>query len=220
MASPHLRPSYPRSLATALASVLAAVMFTVTVPALAAGDPAAGEAQAAVCAACHGQDGATGLDPTYPNLAGQNEKYTLHQLIAIRDGDRNVALMAGQLNGKSDDDLADLAAYYASLPVKISQAQGDDETLTAAANIYRGGIAAKGVAACSSCHAPTGNGNAAAGYPDIGGQPAGYTIAQLTAYREGERTTDENVGGMMRGVAQGLTDKEIAALADYIQGLH
>ena len=63
-------------------------------------------------------------------------------------------------------------------------------------------------------------GNAAAGYPDIGGQPSGYTIAQLTAYREGERSTDENVGGMMRGVARGLTDKEIAALADYVQGLH
>ena len=89
-----------------------------------------------------------------------------------------------------------------------------------ASSIYRGGIAAKGVAACTSCHAPSGNGNAAAGYPDIGGQPTGYTIAQLTAYREGDRTTDENVGGMMRGVAQGLTDKEIAALADYIQGLH
>ena len=65
-----------------------------------------------------------------------------------------------------------------------------------------------------------GSGNAAAGYPDIGGQPTGYTIAQLTAYREGERMTDENMGGMMRGVAHGLTDKEIAALADYIQGLH
>ena len=89
-----------------------------------------------------------------------------------------------------------------------------------AEQIYRGGIAAKNVAACTSCHAPSGNGNSAAGYPDIGGQPAAYTIAQLTAYREGERTTDEAFGGMMRGVAEGLTDKEIAALADYVQGLH
>ena len=211
MASPSLR---------ALALALASFISLAAVPAFGAGDPAAGEAQAAACAACHGQDGAPGLDPTYPNLAGQNEKYLTHQLMAIRDGDRNIALMAGQLNGKSDDDLANLAAYYASLPAKISQSQGDDETLASAENIYRGGIAAKGVAACTSCHAPTGNGNAAAGYPDIGGQPTGYTIAQLTAYREGDRTTDENVGGMMRGVAQGLTDKEIAALADYIQGLH
>ena len=212
MASPSLR-----ALAFALASFIS---LAVAAPALAAGDPAAGEAQSAACAACHGQDGATGLDPTYPNLAGQNEKYLLHQLIAIRDGGRNIALMAGQLTGKSDDDLADLAAYYASLPGKVSQAQGDDETLALGEKIYRGGIAAKGVAACTSCHSPSGNGNAAAGYPDIGGQPSGYTIAQLTAYREGERSTDENVGGMMRGVARGLTDKEIAALADYVQGLH
>ena len=145
--------------------------------------------------------------------------------IRVRDlvthyGDREILLMAGQLNGKTDEDLADLAAYYASLPAKISQAQGDDETLSQAESIYRGGIASKNVAACTSCHSPSGNGNAAAGYPDIGGQPSGYTIAQLTAYREGDRTTDENMGGMMRGVARGLTDKEIAALADYIQGLH
>ncbi len=209
MVSPSLR-----------ALALASFISLAAAPALGAGDPAAGEAQATACAACHGQDGATGLDPTYPNLAGQNEKYLLHQLTSIRDGDRNIALMAGQLTGKSDDDLANLAAYYASLPGKINQSQGDDELLARAAGIYRGGIADKGVAACTSCHAPTGNGNAAAGYPDIGGQPTGYTIAQLTAYREGDRTTDDNVGGMMRGVARGLTDKEIAALADYIQGLH
>lgn len=220
MASPHLRPSSLRPLVTALAAVMVAISTGAAAPAMAAGDPAAGEAQSAVCAACHGQDGATGLDPTYPNLAGQSEKYLQHQLMAIRDGDRVVALMAGQLTGKSDQDLADLAAFYAAKPGKISQAQGDDETLAMAEQIYRGGIASKGVAACTSCHAPTGNGNSAAGYPDIGGQPTGYTIAQLTAYREGDRTTDENVGGMMRGVAQGLTDKEIAALADYIQGLH
>ena len=207
------------SYSAALAIALASFISLAAAPAM-AGDPAAGEAQAAACAACHGQDGATGLDPTYPNLAGQNEKYLTHQLIAIRDGGRNIALMAGQLNGKSDEDLADLAAYYASLPAKTSQTQGDDETLAKAQNIYRGGIAEKGVAACTACHSPSGNGNASAGYPDIGGQPTGYTIAQLTAYREGDRTTDENMGGMMRGVARGLTDKEIAALADYIQGLH
>lgn len=222
MASRHLRPSAIRLPASArtLAAGLVAIFTAFAAPAMAAGDPAAGEAQAAVCAACHGQDGATGLDPTYPNLAGQNEKYLQHQLMAIRDGDRMIALMAGQLNGKSDQDLADLAAFYAAKPRKISQAQGEDESLAMAEQIYRGGIAAKSVAACTSCHAPTGNGNSAAGYPNIGGQPSGYTVAQLTAYREGERTTDDNVGGMMRGVAHGLTDKEIAALADYIQGVH
>ncbi len=206
------------SLTAAVATLVVAIF--IGTPAQAAGDPAAGEALAAACAACHGADGATGLDPTYPNLAGQNERYLLNQLVAIRDGGRNIPLMAGQLTGKSDEDLANLAAFYAAKPGKIRQAQGDDETLALGERIFRGGIAAKNVAACTACHSPSGKGNAAAGYPHIGGQPTGYTIAQLTAYREGERTTDENVGGMMRGVAHGLTDKEIAAVADYVQGLH
>ncbi|MDH3642613.1 MAG: cytochrome c4 [Gammaproteobacteria bacterium] len=188
--------------------------------AFAAGDSEAGKAQAIVCAACHGQDGATGLDPTYPNLAGQNEKYLYNQLIMIQNDDRPIALMAGQLIGKSDADLQNLAAYYASLPGKIGQAQGDDDSIQRAEQIYRGGILKKGVAACSACHSPSGAGNRAAGFPVLTGQPSGYTIAQLTAYREGERRSDESLGGMMRGVAGTLTDGEIAALADYLQGLH
>lgn len=221
MASRHLGTSRSFGLyLTALrASALAALLAVLGTPAL-AGDPAAGEAQAAACAACHGQDGATGLDPTYPSLAGQNERYLTNQLKMIRDGRRVIPLMAGQLNGKSDEDLANLAAFYAGKPSKVRQAQGDDETLARAEQIYRGGIAEKGVAACTSCHAPGGDGNALAGYPHIGGQPSAYTVAQLTAYREGDRTSDEMFGGMMRGVAQGLTDKEIAALADYIEGLN
>ncbi len=186
----------------------------------AAGDPEAGATQALVCAACHGQDGASGVDPSYPNLAGQNEKYLYDQLVMIQNDDRKILLMAGQLIGKSDQDLQDLAAYYASLPAKTGQAEGDDESVELAERIYRGGIAKKGVAACSACHAPNGEGNASAGFPAIGGQTVAYTIAQLTAYREGRRQTDESYGGMMRGVAGGLTDGEIAALADYLQGLH
>jgi len=216
MMSPRLQPRAKWSLKTILILALAGL----SVSALAAGDPAAGQAQAAACGACHGQDGATGLDPSYPNLAGQNERYLTSQLEMIRDGGRSIPLMAGQLNGKTDQNLADLAAYYASLPGKVNQSQGDDSTLAMGEQIYRGGIIAKGVAACTSCHSPSGNGNVAAGYPDIGGQPNAYTIAQLTAYREGERQTDEAYGGMMRGVAAGLTDKEIAAIAEYVQGLH
>jgi len=188
--------------------------------AYAQGDAAAGKSQAVACAACHGQDGATGLAPDYPKLAGQNAKYLLAQLKMIQDDTRNIALMAGQLTGKSEQQLADLAAYYASLPAKGAQASGTDEALAMGASIYKGGIAAKGVAACAACHSPNGNGNTQAGFPRINGQPAAYTIAQLTAYREKVRATDENWGGMMRGVAEGLTDTEMALVADYIQGLN
>jgi len=94
------------------------------------------------------------------------------------------------------------------------------EALAAASRIYRAGIARKGVAACSACHGPDGSGNAQAGFPRISGQPAAYTIAQLTAYRERLRATDELYGGMMRGVAEGLTDTEIALVASYIEGLY
>jgi cytochrome c553 len=188
--------------------------------AYAQGDAAAGKNQAVACAACHGQDGATGLAPDYPKLAGQNAKYLLAQLKMIQDDTRPIALMAGQLTGKSEQQLADLAAYYASLPAKGAQASGTDEALAMGARIYKGGIAAKGVAACAACHSPNGNGNTQAGFPRINGQPAAYTIAQLTAYREKVRATDENWGGMMRGVAEGLTDTEMALVADYIQGLN
>jgi len=184
------------------------------------GDVEAGRAQIAACAACHGQDGATPIDPTYPVLAGQNERYLLRQLELIQSDARPIPLMAGQLAGKSRQDLADMAAYYASLPAKIGQAQGDDDAIGLAERIYRGGLLEKGVAACIACHAPGGQGNAPAGFPAVSGQPAAYSIIQLTEYREGRRATDEAYGGMMRGIAARLTDTEIAVLADYLQGLH
>lgn len=188
--------------------------------ALAAGDPEAGQSKVVTCGACHGQDGASPIDPSYPVLAGQNERYLLRQLQMIQTGERNIALMAGQLTGKTDQDLADMAAYYAALPARVAQAQSDEEALAHAESIYRGGILDKGVAACAACHSPSGAGNGPAGFPLVGGQSAAYTVAQLTAYREGERATDETYGGMMRGVASKLTDGEIALLADYLQGLH
>ena len=184
------------------------------------GDPEAGKTQSIVCAACHGQDGATGIDPSYPNLAGQNERYLFDQLKMIQTNERAIVLMTGQLIGKTEKDLKNLAAYYASLPAKPGEATGDEKSIATSEGIYRGGIAAKGVAACTSCHSPTGGGNALAGFPSLSGQSTGYTIAQLTAYREGLRATDEAYGGMMRDVASGLTDTEIAALADYLRGLH
>jgi cytochrome c553 len=202
---------------TLLVGLMAFCPLLVVPLAHAAGDAVAGEALAAPCAACHGQSGVATL-PAYPNLAGQGEKYLVAQLRAIKSGARNIALMTGQLDARSDTDLENLAAYYAAMPRPVAQAL--DEKLDVGAQIYRGGIARKGVAACTACHAPNGNGNSLAGFPGLGGQPAEYLVVQLTAYREGERMTDESLGGVMRTIAGGLTDADIKAVANYVQGLH
>ena len=170
------------------------------------------------CVACHGQDGASGILPDYPNLAGQNARYLLEQMRMIKSGERAAPLMAGQLDRLSEDDLAALAAHYAALPAKVGRSSAD--TLDAGARIYRGGLLAKGVAACTACHSPTGAGNAPAGFPMLSGQRFDYVVAQLIAYREGQRKTDDAHGAMMRQVAAGLTDTEIRAVANYVQGLH
>jgi cytochrome c553 len=184
---------------------------------MAAGDAEAGKALAAPCGACHGQNGVA-LVPGAPNLAGQNERYLKSQLEMIKSGVRSVPLMSGQLNALSSKDLENLAAYFAAMAASVGQADGD--LVSVGEQIYRGGIAQKSVPACTACHAPTGSGNAPAGFPHLGGQRSDYVIVQLVAYREGIRQTDDAYGAAMRQVANGLTDREINALASYIQGLH
>lgn len=177
----------------------------------------AGRTLSAPCTACHGTDGNT-LTPEYSNLAGQGEKYLYQQLKHIQSGKREIVLMAGQLTSMDDQDLRNLAAYYASLPGIIGQSK--EEGLELGESIYRGGIPDKKVAACTACHAPNGNGNMLAGFPRLSGQPVEYTIAQLKAYREEERTTDEVFNNMMRDIAAKLTDTEIEAVANYMTGLY
>jgi cytochrome c553 len=200
-----------------LLRILLGVCCVLSTAAHAAGDAAAGQALAAPCAACHGQNGVAVL-PAYPNLAGQGESYLLKQLRLIKSGGRAAPLMAGQLDALTDQDLANLAAHYASLAPTVGQAA--DERLDVGERIYRGGIASKGVAACTACHSPTGAGNSLAGYPRLGGQPAEYVAVQLKAYREGQRVSDDDLGNVMRQIAAGLTDGEIGAVANYVQGLH
>jgi cytochrome c553 len=202
-----------------MATIRFFIGFLCLVPALAfsAGDAEAGKSLAAPCGACHGANGVA-LVPGTPNLAGQNERYLKTQLELIKSGARAAPLMAGQLDQLAPGDLENLAAYFAAMPSNVGQASGDQ--LALGEHIYRGGIAAKGVAACTACHSPTGSGNGLAGFPNIGGQRSDYVVVQLTSYREGKRATDEAYGGMMRGIAGGLTDGEINAVASYIQGLH
>ena len=190
-----------------------------------AGDPAAGKALTAGCAACHGEDG-NSVAPTFPKLAGQNERYLLKQMQDIRDQQRPVPTMVGQVDNMTDDQLADIAAYYASQTQTGGQASPD--RLKLGAQVYRAGVSETGVAACAGCHGATGAGNAPAGWPMLAGQHSDYIASQLRKWRIGaENTLEENPEGrtndgdarFMRDVALRMTDNEIDAVANFIAGL-
>ncbi len=138
----------------------------------------------------------------------------------IKAGTRAAPLMVGQLDNMSEQDLKDMAAYYAAMPAAVGQAPDDEEKLALGERIYRSGIIDKKVAACTACHSPSGSGNAPAGFPQVGGQHPTYVKETLTNYREGRRTSDEAYGGIVRGVAARLTGGEIEAVPAYLQGLH
>lgn len=204
-----------KRLVLSLASLVLAVS-SIGAQAQTAGDAAAGERKSAVCAACHGADGNSELGSN-PKLAGQNVRYLVKQMTDIKEGNRTVALMTGLLDNMSEQDLEDIAAYYAEQEHTI---QGADPALVElGSSIYRGGIADLGVAACTACHGPSGDGVAQAGFPSISGQHAEYTATQLKAFRAGERTNDGD-SAPMRTVSERLTDREIEALASYMAGLN
>ena len=179
------------------------------------GDAARGDALTATCVACHGTDGNSPAG-SFPNIAGQNESYLYKQLVDIQSGARSAVLMTGILDGLNPQDLADLAAYYAS---QVAAQGAADPTLVALGeSIYKAGIARKKVAACTGCHSPTGQGNGLAKFPMLAGQWAEYTEAQLRAFRSGARGNDGE-SKMMRISAMDLSDAEIKAVASYIAGL-
>ena len=182
----------------------------------AAGDAKAGQAKAAVCGACHGADG-NSMAPNFPKLAGQGERYLLKQMHDIKDGNRTVLEMTGLLTNLSDQDLADIAAYFSSQNGSVGAA--DPKLVAQGEALFRGGKLAEGMPACTGCHNPAGQGNAEAGFPHLGGQHAAYTAKQLTAFREGERTNDGDAM-IMRSIAAKLSNKDIAAISSYIEGLH
>ncbi len=185
-----------------------------TAPWLAAGSKEAGQAKAATCSACHGMDG-TSMGPEWPNLAGQHETYIVKQLQAFHAGQRQNPLMSPMAAILSDQDMADVAAYFSSQPIRGGET--DPSKAKLGLHVYRSGNVEAKVMACAGCHGPTGRGNAPAAYPSIQGQKAAYVALQLRAFKAGTRTTDPNQ--MMRNIAAGLSDEEIDAVASYVQGL-
>jgi cytochrome c553 len=172
-----------------------------------------GEAKfTAVCAACHGADGNSGI-PANPKLAQQHPEYLVKQLQEFKAGKRVNPIMQPMASQLSDADMQNIAAWVTSKTAKPGFAK-DKDLVTLGERIYRGGIADRQVAACAGCHSPNGAGLPSQ-FPRLSGQHADYTAAQLTAFRDGIRKN----GPMMVQVAAKLNDREIRAVADYIAGL-
>jgi cytochrome c553 len=198
-------------------STVSVALFTLVTAtqALAQGDAAAGAEKITVCLACHGQDGNMSQIANVPKIGGQNADYLLKQMNDIKSGVRAAPLMTGMLNNLNDQDMADVAAYYASQAAP--QGAAEPEKVALGESLYRAGNADIGVAACSACHSPNGQGLASAGYPALSGQDPAYTELQLRAFRDGVRNNDD--AQVMRSIAARLNDAEIAALASYVAGL-
>lgn len=215
-----------------LKPLLAVLAMLIGVNAHAAGDAAAGQGKAAVCAACHGVDG-NSVDPQYPKIAGQHAEVTAQQLALFKSGKRDNAIMLGFSVTLSEQDMADLGAYFATQTMStglasdapISGGPYDGQPMhKVGESIYRGGIVEpeRHVPACMACHGVAGAGNPGARYPRVGGQHARYTADMLKRFRGGAvygEVSDPHAL-IMSQIAARLTDTEIDALATYMEGLH
>jgi cytochrome c553 len=165
-----------------------------------------------ICSACHGLDG-NSVITTNPKLAAQHPEYLVKQLTEFKSGKRANAVMSGMASALSDEDMKSLATYFSGQTLKLGAAKSNGKG-SLGEKIYRGGIVATNVPACASCHGPTGAGLPIQ-FPRFGGQHSDYTLAQLRTFRTGERAN----APMMMTIATKMTDAEMAAVADYIQGL-
>ncbi len=186
------------------------------------GNIEAGKEKSATCAACHGADGNSSA-VMYPKLAGQHEKYLIKQLHDLKLGmssngaqGRLDPVMSAMAMPLSDQDIADLAAYFASQPIK--EASTPESVVVAGKTLYNAGDLERGITACTACHGPRGNGLELGGFPKISAQHADYVKAQLLKFRDGSRTNDMN--SMMQDIAAKLSDKDIEILSQYVGGLH
>jgi len=182
-------------------------------PAPAKPDVAQGEAKSnTVCGACHTNDGSRG-SPANPILQGQHPDYIVKQLTEFKTDKRQNPVMKGFASTLSEQDMKNVAAFYAGKQAKPGFAKSKD-SIALGEKIYRGGLADRSIAACAGCHGPSGAGIPAQ-YPRLAGQHGDYTYAQLVNFQSGARKNSPQ----MAGVAAKMTDKEMKAVADYIAGL-
>ncbi|PCH65579.1 MAG: cytochrome c4 [Gammaproteobacteria bacterium] len=196
-------------------SLVMSMALVVASPVMAAGDVSAGKGKAMVCAACHGADGNSPLD-MFPKLAGQHESYIAKQLADFKSGARVNAVMAPMVANLTEQDMADLGAFFASK--KVTPGAVSEDLLAAGQTIYRAGNKDSGLPACMACHGPTGAGMPAAKWPALSGQYSKYVELQLKAFAEGTRSNDPN--NMMTDIAKKMTADEMKAVSAYVAGLH
>ena len=178
-----------------------------------AGDPAAGEAKAQACVACHGADG-NSANSGFPSLAGQVPGYIAGQLAAFKSGKRANAIMMGLAQPLSAEDMADLDAWYASQTIAPRSISKDQLALASEGeSLYRGGSAELAVPACMACHGPAGRGMPS-NYPRVAGQWPEYLEGQLLAFKSGARA-----GKIMGPIAHRLSAQQIHALSVYMSAL-
>jgi cytochrome c553 len=189
------------------------------------GSAEAGATKAAVCTACHGVNG-NSVNPEWPVLAGQNAAYIREQLAAFKSKARNNAIMAPIIEPLTEQDFADLAAFFSQQTP--SGLEADPSYWKAGEALYKSGDAARNIPACSACHGPAGQGNSGAGYPALRAQHSVYTVKQLQDYLTKNRYRDPTDAAtvhatrnsaMMSTIAARLTPEDIRNLASYLQGL-
>lgn len=199
------------------AAVLALLMYSqASADALVDGSFEAGKTTAIRCGACHGPDG-NSVNPQWPSIAGQHAPYIVRQLEAFQNGERTNILMSSQAMSLTEQDMKDLAVYFAAQPA-AAKSVADPSLVEKGEALYRGGNKESGAAACLSCHGPTGRGNPSAAYPLLRGQHASYIAATLREYATDTRKSD-GATKIMRDIAKRLSEDDIVAVAAYVQGL-
>lgn len=183
----------------------------------------------AVCGGCHGPDG-NSLVPDFPSLAGQSATYLYLQLRAFQNGSRPSDIMKPQVESLSEQDMKDLAAYYASLSPKASSEPSSQTDIDAGRDLFVRGDATRGIPPCQGCHGVAAEGVHAVEqmpgrpatawhtYPTLAGQQASYVVAQLQAYQTGARADSSN-GRIMQMVAQALDEAAMQQVAAYVSQL-
>lgn len=195
-------------------TVLFAAVCSVSLSTLAEGNRVAGEKKAFDCETCHAPINLQ-MNPSWPALTGQNVDYLARQIRDFRAGVRKNGVMEQMVGNLTDEDVDDIAKYYAGLPVTTNG--NADATNNNGKKLYTNGVASRGIPSCSSCHGVDGRSGEAGAFVLLAGQQKRYLENQLYAFKYGDRVNDVN--GTMRAAVKQLDDDEIESISGYLSGL-